>query len=101
MEILSNYTRSSKIRLSDPVVISRDFRGWTEGEIEKRTKNISDTVIDSRDDDLLRLKSVVNHFRERQHQVFVNENNHSEGSAPRAAEVQSVSADRVKMINYN
>ena len=82
------------------MVISRDFRGWTEGEIEKRTKNISDTI-DPRDEELLRLKSVVNHLRERQHQVFVNENNHSEGSAPRATEVQSVSADRVRMINYN
>ncbi len=81
------------------MVINGDFWGWPEREIEERTKNISDTVIDSRDDELLRLKSVVNDLLERQHQVFVNENNHSEGSAPRATEVQSVSADRVRMIN--
>jgi hypothetical protein len=86
--------------LSDHVVINGDFRGWPEREIEERTKNNSDTI-DPRDDELLRLKSVVNHLRERQHQVFVNENDHFEGSASRATEVQSVSADRVRMINYN
>jgi hypothetical protein len=89
-----------KERLSDPVVIHGDCRGWPKRKIEERTKNNSDTI-DPRDDELLRLKSVVNHLRERRLQVFVNENNHSEGSAPRATEAQSVSADRVRMINYN
>ena len=68
------------------MVINGDFRGWPEREIEERTKNISDTIIDPRDDELLRLKNVVNDLRERQHQVFVNVNNHYEGSAPRTIE---------------
>ena len=54
-----------KDQLSDPVVISGDFMGWIEREIEERTKNISDTIVDPRDDELLRLTSVVNHLRER------------------------------------
>lgn len=39
--------------------------GWIEREIEEQTKNIWDTIVDPRDDELLRLKSVVNHLRER------------------------------------
>ena len=54
--------------------------------IEERTKNIWDTIVDPRDDELLRLKNVANDLRERQHQVFVNVNNHFESSAPRTTE---------------
>lgn len=75
-----------KDQLSDPVVISGDFMGWIEREIEERTKNIWATIVDPRDDEPLRLKNVVNDLRERQHQVFVNVNNHFEGSAPRTIE---------------
>ena len=60
--------------------------GWIEREIEERTKNIWATIVDPRDDELLRLKSVVNDLRERQHQVFVNVTSHLEGSAPRTIE---------------
>lgn len=54
-----------KGRLNDPAVFSGDFRGWAEREIEEQTKNIWDTIVDPRDDELLRLTSVVNHLRER------------------------------------
>jgi uncharacterized protein YecE (DUF72 family) len=60
--------------------------GWIEREIEKRSKNIWNTIVDPRDDELLQLKIVVNDLRERQHQVFVNVNNHFEGSAPQTIE---------------
>ncbi|TKB05950.1 DUF72 domain-containing protein [Desulforhopalus sp. IMCC35007] len=73
-----------KNRLSDPVVLrlhGRDRRG-----IEERTDNVWDTIVDPRDDELLRLKSVVNDLLQRQHQVFINVNNHYEGSAPRTIE---------------
>jgi hypothetical protein len=56
--------------MSDPVVIR--FHGMDREGIEERTKNIWNTIIDPRDDELLLLKSVVNDLRERQHQVFVN-----------------------------
>lgn len=38
-------------------------------------------IVDPRDDELLRLINVVNDLRERQHHVFINVNNHYEGSA--------------------
>ncbi|NTW88124.1 MAG: DUF72 domain-containing protein [Desulfobulbaceae bacterium] len=73
-----------KNRLSDPVVIR--LHGMDREGIEERTKNIWDTIVDPRDDELLQLKNIVNDLRERQHQVFVNVNNHFEGSAPRTIE---------------
>ena len=45
-----------KDRLSDPVVISGDFMGWIERAIEDRLRNIWNTIVDPRDDELLRLK---------------------------------------------
>jgi hypothetical protein len=60
--------------------------GWIEREIEERSKNIWNTIVDPRDDELLRLKNVVNDLRERQHQVLVSVNNQFEDSAPRMIE---------------
>jgi uncharacterized protein YecE (DUF72 family) len=73
-----------KDRLSDPVVIR--LHGMDRQGIEERTKNIWDTIVDPRDDELLLLRNVVHDLRERQHQVFINVNNHYEGSAPRTIE---------------
>ncbi len=56
-------------------------------------------IVDSRDDELLQLKSVVNDLRERQHQVFVNVNNHYEGSAPRT--IEKIKAFLLELENKN
>ena len=52
----------------------------------KRSNNVWDKIVDPRDGELLSLKSIVNDLLERGHQVFVNVNNHYEGSAPRTIE---------------
>jgi len=39
--------------------------GWIERKIDERTKNIWNTIVDPKDDELLRLKSVVNDLRGR------------------------------------
>lgn len=44
-----------------------DFMVWIGREIEERTKNIWDKIVDPRDGELLQLISVVNDLRERQH----------------------------------
>jgi uncharacterized protein YecE (DUF72 family) len=70
-----------KDRIGDPVVIR--LHGLDRQGIEERTKNIWDTIVDPRDDELLLLRDVVHDLRERQHHVYINVNNHYEGSAPR------------------
>jgi uncharacterized protein YecE (DUF72 family) len=73
-----------KDRLSDPVVLR--LHGPDRQGMEERTDNVWDTIVDPRDDELLQLKNIVNDLRERRHQVFINVNNHYEGSAPRTIE---------------
>ena len=73
-----------KDQLSDPVVLR--LHGLDREGIEERTNNVWDTIVDPRDGELLRLKSVVNDLLQRGHQVFINVNNHYEGSAPRTIE---------------
>jgi uncharacterized protein YecE (DUF72 family) len=70
--------------LSDPVVLR--LHGPDRQGMEKRTKKIWNKIIEPRDDELLQLRNIVNDLRERQHQVFINVNNHYEGSAPRTIE---------------
>ena len=89
-----------KNRLSDPVVIR--LHGMDRQGIEERTKNVWNKIVDPRDDELLLLKSVVNDLRERQHQVFINVNNHYEGCAPRTIEKDQIaSADCLRMKTFN
>jgi uncharacterized protein YecE (DUF72 family) len=73
-----------KDRLSDPVVLR--LHGLDRPGIEERTKNVWDTIVDPRDEELLQLRNIVNDLRERRHQVFINVNNHYEGCAPRTIE---------------
>ena len=73
-----------KDRLSDPVVIR--LHGMDREGIEERTNNKWDTIVDPRDDEVLRLRNVVSDLRERRHHLFINVNNHYEGSAPRTIE---------------
>ncbi len=73
-----------KDRLSDPVVLR--LHGPDRRGMEERTKNVWDKIIEPRDGELLQLTAMVNDLLERRHQVFVNVNNHYEGSAPRTIE---------------
>ncbi len=73
-----------KDRLSDPVVIR--LHGMDREGIEERTNNKWDEIVDPRDDEILRLRNLVKDLRERRHSLFINVNNHYEGSAPRTIE---------------
>ncbi len=79
-------------RLSDPVVIR--LHGMDREGIEERTKSVWDTIVDPRDDEILQLKNVLSDLRKRRHQLFLNVNNHYEGSAPRTIErIRSAQGD--------
>lgn len=73
-----------KDRLSNPVVLR--LHGPDRKGMEERTENAWDKIVAPKDDELLQLKDVVNDLLEREHQVFINVNNHFEGSAPRTIE---------------
>jgi len=73
-----------KERLSNPVVLR--LHGSDRQGIEERTKNSWDKIVCPKDDELLSLKNMVADLRKRQRQVFINVNNHYEGSAPRTIE---------------
>lgn len=74
----------AKEQLCDPVVIR--LHGPDRQSMEERTKSNWDKIVEPRDDELLKLKLIVGDLRERGHNIFINVNNHYEGSAPRTAE---------------
>ena len=73
-----------KNRLNDPVVLR--LHGSDRQGIEERTDNVWDKIVDPRDGELLQLQGMVNDLLKRRHRVFINVNNHFEGSAPRTIE---------------
>ncbi len=73
-----------KDQLSDPVILR--LHGIDRKGMEERTDKIWNTIVAPKDDELLRLKNMVNDLLERQHQVFIYVNNHYEGCAPRTIE---------------
>jgi uncharacterized protein YecE (DUF72 family) len=73
-----------KDRLSDPVVLR--LHGPDRKGMEERSNNVWDKVVDPRDGELLQLTGMVSDLRKKQHQVFINVNNHYEGCAPRTIE---------------
>ncbi|GAB6193967.1 DUF72 domain-containing protein [Desulfocastanea catecholica] len=70
--------------LGDPVVLR--LQGPDRQGMEKRTRNIWNKIVEPRDKELLQLRNMVNDLRQRRHQIFINVNNHYEGSAPRTIE---------------
>jgi uncharacterized protein YecE (DUF72 family) len=58
------------------------LHGPDRGAIEEETGGVWDRIVRPRDDELDRLAAVVNVFLERGASVYVNVNNHYEGSAP-------------------
>ena len=73
-----------KDRLCSPVVLR--LHGPDRQGMEQLTHEIWDTIAEPRDNELLQLKNMVIDLRQRQHQVFINVNNHFEGCAPRTIE---------------
>lgn len=73
-----------KTKLSEYVVIR--LHGMDRKGIEARTQSVWDTIVDPRDDELPSLVSMVKDALRRGHQVYLNVNNHYEGSAPRTIE---------------
>jgi uncharacterized protein YecE (DUF72 family) len=73
-----------KVKLHDPVVIR--LHGPDRKDIEERTKNSWNEIVEPKDEDLMNLKSMVRDLQERQHQIFINVNNHFEGCAPKTIE---------------
>ena len=73
-----------KEKLHDLVVIR--LHGPDRKDIEERTKNSWNEIVDPKDEDLMNLKSMVRDLQERQHQIFINVNNHFEGCAPKTIE---------------
>ena len=73
-----------KDRLSDPVVIR--LHGGDRKDIEARTNNTWNEIVDSKDSELLVLTRMIQDLSNRKHQVLINVNNHYEGSAPRSIE---------------
>jgi uncharacterized protein YecE (DUF72 family) len=73
-----------KDSLTNPVVIR--LHGPDRSDIEQRTNNIWNEIVDPKDDELTLLRRMIQDLSERDHQVFINVNNHYEGCAPRSIE---------------
>jgi uncharacterized protein YecE (DUF72 family) len=71
-------------RLSDPVVIR--LHGADRKGIEDLSDDSWDRIIEPKDDELRQLHRMVLDLQKRRHQIFINVNNHYEGSSPRTIE---------------
>jgi len=54
--------------------------------MEERNGEVWDRIIEPKDNELSELARMVGDLKDRQHQIFINVNNHYEGSAPRTIE---------------
>jgi uncharacterized protein YecE (DUF72 family) len=70
-----------KGKLIDPVVIR--LHGGDRENMEERTHNTWYEIADPKDSESLALSRIIQDLTDREHQIFVNVNNHYEGSAPR------------------
>ena len=71
-------------KLADPVAIR--LHGPDRKAMEERTGKIWDKIVEPRDKELEEVAKMVGDLKDQQHQIFVNVNNHYEGSAPRTIE---------------
>jgi uncharacterized protein YecE (DUF72 family) len=76
--------RQFREKLADPVVIR--LHGPDRKAMEERTGEIWDKIVEPRDKELEEVAGMVGDLKDRQHQIFINVNNHYEGSAPRTIE---------------
>jgi len=73
-----------KEKLVNPVVIR--LNGGDRKAIEQRTKEQWNEIVEPKDDDLKQLRSMIGELQEKRYQIFLNVNNHYEGSAPKTIE---------------
>ena len=67
-------------KLASPVIIR--LHGGDRKDMEERTGEIWDRIIEPKDADLTELVKMVSDLRQHRHESFINVNNHYEGSAP-------------------
>ncbi|MBT3272424.1 MAG: DUF72 domain-containing protein [Spirochaetales bacterium] len=79
----------SKALLQGSAVIR--LHGYERDEIEKKTKKIYNSIVEPKDDELPGIISLIQDMRSRGLQVYLNVNNHYEGSAP-------LSIDRIQNL---
>ena len=78
-DIRSIYARYGHL-ITNPVVIR--LHGYERDEIEKKTGKIYNTVVESKDEELPGIIEMIQDLRSRGLTVYLNVNNHYEGSAP-------------------
>ena len=79
-EVYENF----KGKLVSPVVIR--LHGGDRLEIEEQTKEQWNEVVAPKDEDLRKVGKMVRELQERSYKIFLNINNHYEGSAPKTIE---------------
>lgn len=70
----------AKDLLVNPVVIR--LHGPDRSGIEEKTRNIWNQIVEPKDDELQQIAEMIHYLSEKQIDVYVNVNNHYEGSAP-------------------
>ncbi len=75
-----NVFSDAKDLLTRPVVIR--LHGPDRSGIEEKTNNIWNQIVEPKDDELPRIAEILKYLVEREIVVYVNVNNHYEGSAP-------------------
>ena len=80
MPEISGVYREYGQMISHPVVVR--LHGYERDEIEKKTKKIYNAIVEPKDDELPGVIRMVQDLRARGIQVYLNVNNHYEGSAP-------------------
>ena len=71
-------------KLTSPVVIR--LQGSNRDGMEERTGNVWNRIVEPKDAELAELATMVRDLRRHNHDIFINVNNHYEGSAPRTIE---------------
>jgi uncharacterized protein YecE (DUF72 family) len=69
-----------KSSLVSPVVIR--LHGPDRSDIEAKSKGIWDQILESRDEEIAKITQIIEQMQEKNLEVYVNVNNHYEGSAP-------------------
>ncbi len=72
--------KTSKELLLSPVVIR--LHGPDRSGIEEKTGNVWNQIVEPKDEELPKIAEIINYLSEKQTDVYVNVNNHYEGSAP-------------------
>lgn len=72
--------KTAKDFLISPVVIR--LHGPDRSGIESKTGNVWNQIVEPKDDELQKIAELIHYLSEKQNDVYVNVNNHYEGSAP-------------------